>query len=181
LKPLYVAGIAVAIAVAGIIVGLLYIITPARVTTTTTYHSDPFTITVLEDSGQRFLAKVENSGPPLENTAAFAVKKGLNADCEPQGIVATNFKIENKDGKPAMNPSSIPAKGSVTIDSTAANIRQIPESTETAIYVLRVDPSSLRATELVQKILIRQSNLTDLQQFENCLAKSGSGYPLVSS
>jgi hypothetical protein len=179
LKPLYVAGVAGAIAAVGIIAGLLYV-TPAQVVSST-YHSDPFTVTVLEDSSHRFLAKIENAGPPLENTAVFAVKRGLNADCEPQGIVAANFKIENKGGKPVMDPSTIPAKGSVTVDSASANISQIPQSADIAIYVLKVDPSSLRAIELVQKIPIRQSNYTELQQFENCLlATSGSGhYPLV--
>lgn len=161
---------------AAIVVAMLYVI-PAQVAGT--YHSGPFTVSVLEDSNRRFLAKVENSGPPLENTAAFAVKKGLNADCEPQGIVAANFKIEDKDGKPALNPSSIPAGRSVTIDSSSANISQIPASTETAIYVLKVDPSTVRATQLIQKIPLQQSNQTELQQFEDCLAKSGSGYPLL--
>lgn len=176
MKPLYLAGIAGAGAAVAIAVVLLYAM-PAQVVRT--YHSGPFTASVLEDSSHRFLAKVENNGPPLENTAAFAVKRGLNGDCEQQGIVVANFKIENKDNKTVLDPSSLPAKGSVTIDSATANISQIPASTETAIYVLKVATDPIRATQLVNKISIQQSNMTELQQFEDCLAKSGSGYPLL--
>lgn len=177
MKPLHVAGIAGAGAVIAIIIALTYV-APAQVTKS--YHSGAFTVNVIEDSNRRFLARLDNSGPALESAAAFAVKKGLNGDCEPQGVVAANFKLENKDGKVVMNPSSIPGSGSVTIDSSAAaNIGQIPASTETTIYVMKVDTGSLRAKEVVEKIPIQQSNYTDLQQFENCLAKSGSGYPLL--
>lgn len=176
MKPLYFAGIAGAGVAVAIGVMLLYAV-PAQVVRT--YQSGPFTASMLEDSSHRFLAKVENDGPPLENTAAFAVKRGLNGDCEQQGIVVANFKIENKEGKTVMDPSSLPAKGSVTIDSATTNVSQIPASSETAIYILKVATDPMRATQLVQKIPIQQSNMTELQQFEGCLAKSGAGYPLL--
>jgi hypothetical protein len=143
------------------------------------HNSGDLTINVLEDSGRKFSAKVENSGPTLENAAAFAVKKGLNSDCEPQGIVVADFKLENKGGKVVPNPDSIPAKGSVSIDSTAANISQIPPTKETTVYVLRLDPATLHATEVLHVVPIQQSNSTELEPFESCLKESNWGYPLL--
>lgn len=170
------AAIAAGLAIAGVIAAFLYV-APAQVTRS--YISGNLTINVLEASSRKFLAKVENNGPALENAAAFAVKKGLNGDCEPQGIVAADFKLENKDGKLVPNPSSIPASGSVTIDSAAANINQIPPSTETTIYVLRIDPATLHATDVLHAVPIQQSNSTELERFESCLKASDKGYPLL--
>jgi hypothetical protein len=171
-----VAVIAGGLAIAGILAAFTYV-SPAQVTKS--YNSGNLTVNVLEDSSRKFLAKVENNGPRLESAAAFVVKKGLNSDCEPQGIVVANFKLGNKNGRLVPNPDSIPANGSVTLDSTAANIGQIPPSTETTIYVMRLDPSSLRATDVLHAVQIQQSNSTDLEVFEKCLKESNRGYPVL--
>jgi hypothetical protein len=113
---------------------------------------------VLEDSSRKFLAEVENSGPSLDNSAAFAVKKGLNGNLSP-------------------NHDSIPANGKVTIDSASANLNNIPPSTETTVYILQPEPGSIRAEGVLYTNPIQQSNSTELEQYEDCLA--GSGYPLL--
>lgn len=146
--------------------------------------SGNFTVNVIEDSPTRFLAKVENKGPPLENTAAFLVKKGLNEKCAPKGIVVTNFKVGAQAGgkKPVPNPSSIPGHSTVTIDSREANLTQNPTGSnlETTLYVLKLQPGSIQATDLVEKVAIQQQNATDLELFEGCLAATGAkGYPLL--
>jgi hypothetical protein len=174
LKPIYAATIAGA-AIAAIVIVFIVYLTPIQ--RTTSYHSGNITLHVLEDSSRKFLAQIENHGPTLENAGAFAVKKGLNDNCEPQGIVVTNFQAENRDGRQVMNPSSIPANGTMTIDSTKANLSIIPPSMETTVYVFRMDPSSLLAQEVLHEVRIQQSNSTELEQYEDCLA--GRGYPLL--
>lgn len=174
MKPLYAAAIAGAAIVAIVILFVAYITPTQRITS---YNSGDITVHLLEDNSRKFLAQVENRGPALENAGAFAVKKGLNENCEPQGIVVANFQVENRDGRQVMNPSSIPADGIVTIDSAKANLNTIPPSTETTIYVLHMDPSSLLAREVLHEIRIQQSNSTELERYEDCLA--GRGYPLL--
>ena len=174
MKPIYAAAIAGA-AVATIAIVFIVYLTPVQ--RITSYHSGDITFHVLEDNSRKFLVQIENRGSTLENAGAFAVKKGFNENCEPQGIVVTNFQVENRDGGQAMNPSSIPANGTVTIDSAKANLSTIPPSMETTIYVLRMDPSSLLAQEVLHEVRIQQSNSTELQLYEDCLA--GRGYPLL--
>lgn len=150
---------------------------------TKSISSGNFTVNIIEDSPTRLLAKVENNGPTLENTAAFLVKKGLNAKCEPRGIVVTNFKVGvQQGGKPVPNPSSIPGHSEVTIDSREANLAENPTGNdlETNLYVLKLQPNSIQATDLVQKVVIQQQNATELELYENCLAATGAkGYPLL--
>jgi hypothetical protein len=167
-------------AIAGAAIAVIAVVLIAYITPTqriTSYHSDDITFHVLEDSSRKFLAQVENRGPALENAGAFAVKKGLNENCEPQGIVVTSFQVENRDGRQVMNPSSIPANSTVTIDSAKANLSTIPPSTETTVYIFRMDPSSLLAREVLHEVRIQQSNSTELEHYEGCLA--GRGYPLL--
>jgi hypothetical protein len=174
LKSLHIASIAGACGIVAILFAVLYFV-PAQVVTT--YHSGNLDIQLLQDDSRKFLAKIENHGPALENAGAFAVKKGLNKNCEPQGIVVTSFQVENRGGRQVMNPSSIPAGGTVTIDSAKANLSTIPPSTETTVYIFRMDPSSLLAREVLHEVRIHQSNSTELEQYEDCLA--GRGYPLL--
>lgn len=174
MKPLHAAIVAGAVIAAIAVVSILYMTPAQRITS---YNSGDITVHVLEDSSRKFLTEVENSGLALDNAVAFAIKKGLNGDCEPQGIVVSNFKVENKDGNLVPNPDSIPANGRVTIDSASANLNNIPPSTETTIYILELAPSSIRATNVLHQIPIQQSNSTDLEQYEDCLA--GRGYPLL--
>ena len=61
MKPLYLAGVAGAGVAVALAVMLLYAV-PAQVVRV--HQSGPFTASVLEDSSHRFLAKVENDGPP---------------------------------------------------------------------------------------------------------------------
>lgn len=68
------------------------------------------------------------------------------------------------------NPDSIPANGSVNIDSQKANIAALPASTETTIYILQLEPNSIRATDVIHKFTMQQSNSTELEQYEDCLA-----------
>jgi hypothetical protein len=166
-----IAGVAI---FATVIVSVLYFTPVQRVAS---YSSGNISVHVLEDSSRKFLAEVENNGPALDNSAAFAVKKGLNGDCEPQGVVVSNFKVENDNGNLSPNPDSIPANGKVTIDSASANLNNIPPSTETTVYILQLEPGSIRAAGVLYTIPIQQSNSTELKQYEECLA--GGGYPLL--
>ena len=175
MKPVLAAVIVAGAAIAAITVVFVLYMTPVQ--RIASYNSGNITVHVLEDSSRKFLAEVENSGPALDNSAAFAVKKGLNGDCEPQGIVVSNFNVENKNGNLSPNPDSIPANGKVTIDSASANLNNIPPSTETAVYILQLEPGSIRAADVLYTIPIQQSNSTELEQYEDCLA--GAGYPLL--
>ncbi len=143
------------------------------------YAAGDFTVHVVEDTGSKFLARLENNGPALNNAAAFAVRKGLNDNCEPQGIVVANFQVRNEGGRLVPNPNSLPGNASVTLDSRQSNLSIIPRGPdfETAVYVLGLEPGSIRANELVQKIPIQQPESTELEQFESCQQAFG-GYPL---
>jgi hypothetical protein len=143
------------------------------------FTAGDFKIHVIEDTGSRFLARLENNGPALSNAAAFAVKKGLNDNCEPQGIVVSNFQVRNEEGRLVPNPDSIPGNASVTLDSRQSNLSVIPTGPdfETAVYVLGLEPGSIRANKLIQKIPIQQPNSTELELFESCQQAYG-GYPL---
>jgi hypothetical protein len=174
LKPVQAAIVAGA-AIAAIAVVFIFYMAPVQ--RVASYNSGNITVHLLEDSSRKFLAEVENSGPSLDNAAAFAVKKGLNGDCEPQGIVVSNFQVENDNGNLSPNHDSIPANGKVTIDSASANLNNIPPSTETTLYILQLEPGSIRAAGVLYTIPIQQSNSTELEQYEDCLA--GSGYPLL--
>jgi hypothetical protein len=143
------------------------------------YSAGNFTVHVLENSGSRFLARLENNGTALNSTAAFAVKKGLNENCEPQGIVVANFQVRSEEGRVVPEPNSIPGNSSVTLDSRQSNINVIPTEPdfETAVYILGLEPGSIRASELIQKIPIQALNSSELELFENCQQEYG-GYPL---
>jgi hypothetical protein len=159
------------------------------------FTSGNFTVTVVEDSESRFLAKLENRGPTLENTGAFAVKNRLNENCEPQGIVVANFQISQQGNDSSNNsklvivPDSIKQGSTVNIDSRQAagsNMPKIPvgNDVKTTIYIMRLEPNSVKATDLVQRIDLQNeanntSNQTELQSSESCLQKSGKGYPLL--
>lgn len=160
-----------------------------------TYSAGSFNVTVLEDSGSRFLAQVRNNGPTLQPAAAFVVKKGLNENCEPKGIVVANFETTTSSDGQRLVPKDATAatlKGngkSVTIDSK--KLTNLPSSSsiptgpdmETSIYILKLEPGSVRATDLVQKIDIQKLNnnnaTSEQQAFEDCLQKAGTGYPLL--
>lgn len=152
-----------------------------------TFSAGNFTATVVEDDAERFLAKVENKGPTLDHAAAFAVAKRVNENtCEPQGVVIANFQVSRQQGGNLV-PSQDSLRGGATvdIDSKQANLNNIPvgDDVETAIYVMRLQPGSIRATDLVQRIDLQaggqQQNATYLQAFESCLQKTGKGYPLL--
>lgn len=145
------------------------------------YSSGDFTATVLEDNTNRFLARVQNNGPTLEPAGAFVVKRTINENCEPQGIVAANFQAV-RDGQSLIpRPDSLQSGTSVDIDSRNANLNIIPTGSdvETSIYILALEPNSVRASELVERIDIQTTNTTELQKFEECLGESGRGYPLL--
>lgn len=145
------------------------------------YTQGNFTVHVLEDSTSRFLARLENNGPLLSNAGAFGVKKGLNENCEPQGIVVANFGVRNQGGNPVPNPDSIPGDSSVTIDSReVSNLEVIPSGPdfETTVYILRFEPGTSKATDVIERIPIQQPSSTELELFENCIAKHGGAYPL---
>ncbi len=147
----------------------------------TSYSSGDFTATVLEDSAGRFLARVQNSGPTLEPAGAFVVKRTVNENCEPQGIVAANFQAV-RDGQALVpRPDSLQGGASVDIDSRNANLNIIPvgPDVETYIYILKLEPDSIRASELVERIDIHTTGTSELEQFEECLGESGRGYPLL--
>lgn len=172
-------GVAAAIAALAV-VAYYYSVQPAK-TDAQSYSAGDFTVSVIEDSGSRFLARLENNGPALSPAAAFAVKKGLNNNCEAQGIVVSNFKVENKAGKPVPVPDSIPANSEVTMDSSNANLPSIPTGAgfETAVYVFKMQPDSLLASELVQKIPVHDLAAGEQELFEDCLQNAGRGYPLL--
>jgi hypothetical protein len=145
------------------------------------YTQGDFTVSVLEDSSSRFLAHVKNGGPALESAGAFGVKKGLNENCEPQGIVVANFDVRNQGGNPTPNPDSIPGDASVTLDSRRVpNLSVIPTGPdfETSVYILRFEPGSIRATDLIEKIPIQGPGSTEAELFEHCLQEHNTGYPL---
>lgn len=146
-----------------------------------THSAGDFTVSVIEDNDNRFLAKLKNNGPALNPAAAFAVKKGLNSNCEPQGIVVSNFQVGSRAGKPVPVPDNIPANSEVTLDSSGANLSKIPtgEGIETAVYVFQLKPDSVFASELVQKIPVQSVNASEQELFENCLQQTGMGYPLL--
>lgn len=145
-----------------------------------TYTQGDFTVHVLEDTGSRFLARVENGGPSLNSAGAFAVKKGLNSNCEPQGIVVANFDVREQGGNPTPNPDFIPGDSSVTLDSRRPNLNVIPTDPdfETTVYILRFEPGTIRAADLIERIPIHEPSSTEVELFENCLEEQGSGYPL---
>lgn len=145
------------------------------------YSSGNFTATVLEDSTGRFLARVQNDGPTLEPAGAFVVKRTVNENCEPQGIVAANFQAVRNGQQLIPRPDLLEAGASVDIDSRNANLNVIPvgPDVETSIYILALEPNSIRASELVERIDIQKTNSTELQKFEECLAESGRGHPLL--
>jgi hypothetical protein len=181
LRIAVVAGIAAA--VAALAVAAYYSFQPFSTTHSAivSYSAGDFTVSVIEDSSSRFLARLENNGPALSPAAAFAVKKGLNSNCEAQGIVVSNFKVDNKAGKPVPAPDSIPANSEVTLDSSTANLGNMPtgDGFETAVYVFTMQPDSLLASELVQKIPIRELGAGEQELFEDCLQSAGRGYPLL--
>ena len=145
-----------------------------------TYTQGDFTVHVLEDTGSRFLARVENGGPSLSSAGAFAVKKGLNSNCEPQGIVLTNFDVREQGGNPTPNPDFIPGDSSVTLDSRRPDLNVIPTDPdfETTVYILRFEPGTIQAADLIERIPIDEPDSTEVELFENCLEEQGSGYPL---
>lgn len=177
MKPLHLA-IAAGAGVAVIAVFVYYATIPQAAGRI--YTQGDFTVSVLEDSSSRFLAGVENSGPALESAGVFGVKKGLNDNCEPQGIVVANFDVRNQGGNPVPNPDSIPGDASVTLDSRRANLNVVPTGSdfETSVYILRFEPGSIRATDIIEKIPIQKPNATELDLFESCLQEQSSGYPL---
>ncbi|HEX9678440.1 hypothetical protein [Nitrososphaera sp.] len=71
---------------------------------------------MLEDTGNRFLARVENSRSALGSTAAFAVRKRPIENCEPQRIVVANFDVRDQGRMPVPNPDFMPRDSSVTLD-----------------------------------------------------------------
>lgn len=146
-----------------------------------TYSSGNFTATVVQDSASRFLARVQNNGPTLEPAGAFVVKRTLNQDCEPQGIVAANFQGVRDGQRLVPRPDSLEGGSTVEIDSRNANLNIIPTGpdVETSIYILKLEPGSIRAAELVERIDIHKIGTGELARFESCLQESGKGYPLL--
>jgi len=144
------------------------------------YSSGDFTVYVLEDTSSRFLAKVENKGPALDNAAAFVVRKGLDENCEPQGIVVANFRVNDTGGRLVPNPDSLPANSQVTLDSRNVNLSTVPTGPgfETTVYILGLEENSITAKNLIQKVPISQPDSTELESFESCLEQAGKGYPL---
>ena len=169
---------AVGVGVAAVAVLVYYATLPQA--SVRTYAQGDFTVSVLEDSSGRFLARVENGGPALDSAGAFGVKKGLNENCEPQGIVVANFDVRNQGGNPVPNPDSIPGDASVTLDSRRANLNVIPTGPdfETSVYILRFEPGSIQAVDLIERIPIQEPVSTELELFESCLKERGAGYPL---
>jgi hypothetical protein len=147
----------------------------------TAYSSGNFTATVVQDSASRFLARVQNNGPTLEPAGAFVVKRTLNENCEPQGIVAANFQGVRDGQRLVPRPDSLESGASVDIDSRNANLNIIPTGpdVETSIYIMKLEPNSIRATELVERIDIQKAGTGELERFEDCLQESGKGYPLL--
>ncbi len=147
----------------------------------TSYSSGNFTATVVQDGASRFLARVQNNGPTLEPAGAFVVKRTLNENCEPQGIVAANFKAVRDGQRLIPTPDLLESGKSVDIDSKNANLNTIPTGSdvETSIYILKLAPNSIQATELVERIEIQKVDSSELQRFEDCLQESGRGYPLL--
>ena len=82
-----------------------------------TYSSGNFTVSVVRDSASRFLAKMQNNGPTLEPAGALVVKRTLNENCEPQGIVAANFQGVRDGQRLVPRPDSLESGASVDIDS----------------------------------------------------------------
>lgn len=155
-----------------------------------TFSAGNFTATVVEDDAGRFLARLENKGPTLEHAAAFAVAKRVNENtCEPQGVVVANFQASpQQDGNLVPDQDSLKGGSTVDIDSKQANLNSIPvgDDVETAIYIMRLEPGSIRATDLIQRIDLRaggqqqqQQQAAYLQAFESCLQKFGKGYHLL--
>lgn len=178
MKPLHLA-IAAGAGVAVVAVFVYYATIPQA--SGRIYTQGDFTASVLEDSSSRFFARVENGGPALESAGVFGVKKGLNENCEPRGIVVANFDVRNQGGNPVPNPDSIPGDASVTLDSRSVpNLSVIPTGPdlETSVYILRFEPGSIRATDLIEKIQIQKPNATELELFESCLQEHDMGYPL---
>lgn len=179
MKGLHIAAIAGAAAIA---ITLAVIAYSGQIgSTSRTLSSGNFTATILEDNAGRFLARVQNNGPTLEPAGAFVVKRTMNENCEPQGIVATNFQAVRDGQRLVPRPDSLEGGASVDIDSRKANLNTIPvgPDVETSIYILELEPGSTRATGLVERIDIQKTDVTELAQFEDCLQESGSGYPLL--
>jgi hypothetical protein len=176
LKGLHVAILA-GVAIAAVGLGFLAYSGPQG----TSYSSGNFTATVLEDSAGRFLATVQNNGPTLEPAGAFVVKRTINENCEPQGIVAANFQAARDGQQLIPRPDTLEQGKSVEIDSRNSNLNTIPigPDVETSIYILKFAPNSIRATELVERIDIQQRTTAELAEFEGCLQESGRGYPLL--
>lgn len=169
---------AIAIAAVGVLLELsTNTLSPAS---SKVYSAGNFSVRVIEDTSSRFLAKVENTGAPLDNAAAFAVRKGLNENCEPQGVVVANFQVRTEGGRPVPDPDSIPGNASVTLDSQQVKLNVIPTGPdfETAVYILGLKPGSIQANELIERIPIRQLNATELELYETCLQQKDIGYPL---
>lgn len=168
-----------AIAAIGIVVAL-YASSSFETIGAKSYAAGDFTVYVVEDTGSRFLARVENTGPALQDAAAFVVRKGLSDACEPQGIVVANFQVSNTGGRLVPNPDSIPANSQVTLDSRNVNLTTVPTGPEyeTTVYILGLEPDSVRAKNLIQKIPINEPGSTELESFESCLQNTDKGYPL---
>ena len=144
------------------------------------YSEGNFTVHVMEDSSDRFFARVENNGPTLENAGAFGVKKGLNELCEPQGIVVANFDVREQGGNQVPNPDSIPGNSSIVLDSRRPGLDVIPTGPdfETSVYIVRFEPGSITASDLIERIPIQLPSVSEVELFEHCLLEQGSGYPL---
>lgn len=144
------------------------------------YTAGDFTVRILEDTGSRLLADVQNNGPELSDAAAFVVRKGLGEGCEPQGIVISNFSVNEVAGKLIPNPDSLPANSKATLDSRNVNLPSIPTGPnfETIVYILGLEQDSIRAEKLIQEVPIHRLNSTELEAFEACLQREDKGYPL---
>lgn len=180
MKPLYLAIAAAAgIAAVAALVYFVGLLQPSG----TEYSQGNFTVRVLEDSSRRFLARVENNGPVVSSAGAFGVKKGLNENCEPQGIVVANFDVQNQSGNPVPNPDSIPGDSSVTLDSRRPDrpdLSAIPTGSdfETTVYILRFEPGTIQAADLIERIPIQEAHASELELFENCLVEHDMAYPV---
>lgn len=180
LKTLHYAVIGGAAAAAIGIVIALYATSSFETIGAKSYTAGDFTVRILEDTSSRFLADVQNSGPRLNDAAAFVIRKGINETCEPEGVVISNFSVNEVGGRLVPNPDSIPANSKVTLDSRNVNLPSIPTGPnfETTVYILGLEQDSIRAERLVQEIPIHETNSTELEAFEACLQREDKGYPL---
>lgn len=170
-------GAAAAIVIAAVIIATYPMAPPNK--SIRSYSSGNFTAHVIEDNSNRLLVKLENKGPLLNDTGAFLVRQGFNNDCEPQGVIVSNFNVGTRAGQPFPAPDYIPDRSNITLDSASARIDTIPigDSLRTEVYILKLKPDSIIASDIVEQITIRDANLTQI--FDNCLQQTGKGYPVL--